>query len=62
MAKRKNEKATYVQEVRAAVRRGNYTAKVEAMREGRRERAATFTDRRREANREACRGKFSPTD
>jgi len=39
-----------------AIRRAQREAYVAALREGRRERAATFTDRRREASRKACRG------
>lgn len=59
MGKRKGKakKETVVQETVAVMRRGNYRDKVEAMRDGRRERAATFTDRRREASRNACRGR-----
>ncbi len=59
MAKRKT-KNTEAQDAAASMRRVAYGAKVEAMREGRMERAHTFADRRREANRKACRGKFSP--
>lgn len=32
--------------------------RVAAMRDGRRERAVTFTDRRKEASRKACRGRI----
>jgi hypothetical protein len=32
---------------------------VDALREGRRQRAATFTDRKKQANRKACRGRVT---
>lgn len=32
---------------------------VDALRDGRKQRAARFADRRKEANRKACRGRFS---
>lgn len=35
-------------------------AYVAALRDGKRQRAATFTDRRKEASRKACRGRFRP--
>lgn len=44
----------------AAIRRRiAWEASVAEMREGRRQRAATFTDRRKEADRKACRGRVS---
>lgn len=41
------------------MRRAAHAAKVEAMREGRIQRAATYADRKREARRKACRGRHS---
>ena len=35
-------------------------AYVAALRDGKRQRAATFTDRRKEASRRACRGRVTP--
>jgi len=55
MAKNKrNDKAA---EASRAMRAANRAAYVEALRDGRVIRPATFTDRRREANRRACRGR-----
>jgi hypothetical protein len=44
-----------VSEAVRVMRRQNWEAKRAAMAEGRRERAATYTDRKREANKRACR-------
>ena len=60
--KRKAPKPTIVQEHVAAMRRTNREAIVADMREGRVQKAHTFTDRKRQARREACRGKFSLAD
>lgn len=38
-----------------AMRKAQYERKVSDMREGRRQRAATFENRKKEANRKACR-------
>jgi len=49
-----------VVEAKAAMRRGAYADKVEAMRDGRMPpRAATFADRKKVANKKACRGRVS---
>ena len=59
MAKRRNrqnKKAAPVREDVAAMRRWQWEAKRDAMAEGRRERAATYADRRKVANKRACRG------
>lgn len=48
MAKPKNIHVT-------AMRRAARADRVSALREGRRERATTFTDRKKEASRKACR-------
>lgn len=58
MAKRKKEK-TSVQVQADVMRRAAFEEKVEAMQEGRRQRAQTFRDRKRDANRKACRGAVS---
>lgn len=47
---------------RESMRRAHHEAYVEAMREGRRERAQTFEDRRKRADRDACRGRHNPED
>jgi hypothetical protein len=39
-------------------RRLAWEASVAEIRDGRRQRAATFTDRKKEASRKACRGRF----
>jgi hypothetical protein len=52
MAKRKNNAVT---DHAKAMRRANWEAKRAAMAEGRRERATTYADRRRVADRRACR-------
>jgi hypothetical protein len=44
-------------DTRAITRRAAWEASVAEMREGRRQRAVTFTDRRKEAARRACRGR-----
>jgi hypothetical protein len=59
---RKARKPTTVQQAKAAMRRANHEAYVAAMREGRRERAATFADRRKVADRNACRGRHGTDD
>lgn len=53
MSKRK----TKTSEHSAAMRRVAWEGKVSAMRDGRVVRAHTYSDRRREASRKACRGK-----
>jgi len=60
--KRKPQKAGTVAETVTFMRRQNREAIVADMREGRVQKAHTFTDRKREARRTACRGKFSPAD
>lgn len=45
-------------DTRAIARRAAWEASVAELRDGRRQRAVTFTDRRKEANRNACRGKI----
>lgn len=42
---------------RTMMRRANREIELAALRDGRRTRAATFTDRKKEANRKACRNK-----
>jgi hypothetical protein len=54
MAK-KAKKNTAVEEASLAMRTANWKAKRDAMAEGRRLRASTFADRRKVANRRACR-------
>lgn len=46
-------------DTRAIARKAAWEASLTEMREGRRQRAMTFTDRRKEAARRACRGKIS---
>lgn len=46
-------------DTRAAARRAAWEQSVQEMRDGRRQRAATFTDRRKETARRACRGRVS---
>lgn len=60
--KRKAPPAGSVAEVVTFMRRQNREAIVADMREGRVQKAHTFRDRKREANRQACRGKFSLAD
>lgn len=58
MAKRRNRQnraAAPVSEATAAMRRWQWEAKRAAMAEGRRERATTYADRKRVANKRACR-------
>ena len=44
---------------RRAIRQAERAARIDALRDGRRERAHTFTDRRKESARQACRnGKY----
>lgn len=62
MARRNKRKPTPAEFAAEVMRMTNHREKAEAMSEGRRERAQTFQDRRRKANRQACRGKFSPAD
>jgi hypothetical protein len=52
---RQNRATTQPSEAVQAMRRAHWLAKTEAMAEGRRERAATYGDRRRINNRRACR-------
>lgn len=58
MAKRKKTNRQ-AEQASKAMRRANREVYVQAMREGRRQRAATFTDRKKEQNRKACRGKVA---
>lgn len=60
--KRKAPPAGSVAEIVSFMRRQNRDAIVADMREGRVQKAHTFTDRKREACRSACRGKFSMVD
>ena len=58
MARKKNQKITLNLEpfdYGKAMRRESYERKVADMREGRRQRAVTFTNRKKEASRNACR-------
>ena len=57
MAKRnrQNGRAQEASEGIQAMRRANWKAKAAAMAEGRRERAATYADRKRVADKRACR-------
>jgi hypothetical protein len=58
MAKRKKtQRQTFTQKASKAMRRAEREQRVAAMAEGRRERAVTFTDRKKERNRKACRGR-----
>lgn len=57
MAKRKKNKTA---DQSAAMRRANWNAKVDSMKEGRMPpRAVTFPDRRKVASKKACRGKVA---
>ena len=58
MAKRRNRQnrpAATPSDAARLMRRWAWEAKRDAMAEGRRERAATYADRKRETNRRACR-------
>lgn len=55
MAKRKIKVEWTEADTRKAMARMNWERGVAEMREGRRQRATTFTDRRKEADRKACR-------
>lgn len=44
------------------LRRAARNAELQHLRDGRRTRAATFTDRKKEASRQACRGKINRHD
>ena len=55
MAKRKVKVEWTEADTRKAMARMNWERKVAEMREGRKMRASTFTDRRKKASREACR-------
>lgn len=55
MAKRKITLEFTEADQRKAMARMNWERNVAAMAEGRRQRAATFADRRKKASREACR-------
>jgi hypothetical protein len=59
---RKSKARTYTDEAREAMRRSNHTAYVEALRDGRKERATTFADRTKVADRNACRGRHHTED
>lgn len=60
MSKRKSRKRETNAEAAVAVMRSAARREyVAALADGRRERAQTFKDRRREANRNACRGRFT---
>ena len=56
MSSKKNK--PIVIDTRAAMRKSTWEASVAEMREGRRQRAVTFTDRKKQASRMACRGRF----
>ena len=56
MSSKKNKRI--VIDTRAAMRKSTWEASVAEMREGRRQRAVTFTDRKKQASRMACRGRF----
>lgn len=60
--KRKAPPAGSVAEMVTFMRRMNREAIVADMREGRVQKAQMFTDRKSQANRQACRGKFFPAD
>jgi len=55
--KKKGNEEDYLAAHKAAMRRAARQERLEALREGRRERAVTFTDRKREGRRKACRDK-----
>lgn len=55
MARKK--RTTAVETHAQAMRKANWEAKRSAMAEGRRERAATYADRRKVANKRACRSR-----
>lgn len=60
MAKRKKtQRQTFAQEASKAIHRVEREQRVAAMAEGRRQRAVTFTDRKKDRNRKACRGKVA---
>lgn len=56
--KRKKQK-TSAQVQADVMRRAAFEEKIDAMREGRRQRAQTFSNRKRDASRKACRGAVS---
>jgi hypothetical protein len=53
----RTKRPTAVQTHAKAMRKANWEARRDAMAEGRRERAATFADRRKVANKRACRNR-----
>lgn len=57
--KNRNHKMTPAQEASKAMRRAEREGRVAAMREGRRIRSTTFADRKKVANKKACRGKVA---
>ena len=59
---RKAKARTYTDEAREAMRRSNHNAYVEALRDGRKERATTFADRTKVADKTACRGRQKGED
>ncbi len=58
----KKQKPTTQPDTRAIMRRLAWQGHVEAMRDGRVLRATTFVDRRKQADRQACRGKVRNFD
>jgi len=55
--KNNKKNRTHIERLTHAAREQARRSAIEALREGRKVRAVTFTDRKREASRKACRGR-----